>query len=143
MPVSAKTVFDSKILLSLTINAPFYVISESLLILALKPEGMELLWLLLLPALFLVFASVFGLFINLLMPSFDWENETAVVKQSASAMVGGLGGDLVVILCALPVIFWRQVPGDLIKGAEVVILAAVTAILYGKMIKTDLSKIGS
>lgn len=143
MPVSAKTVFDSKILLSLTINAPFYVISESLLILALKPEGMELLWLLLLPALFLVFASVFGLFINLLMPSFDWENETAVVKQSASAMVGGLGGDLVVILCALPVIFWRQMPGDLIKGAEVVILAAVTAILYGKMIKTDLSKIGS
>lgn len=142
MPIAAKTVFDSKILLNLTINAPFYVIAELFLILALKPDGMELLWLLLLPVVFLVFASVFGIFVNLLLPNFDWENEVTVVKQSASALVGGLGGDLVIILCALPVIFLKQVPGDLIKAGIAAAVIAVTALLYWKMIRTDLREIG-
>lgn len=141
LPIPAKTIFDSKILFSLSLIAPFYVVSELLLILALKPQKMELFWMMLLPVLFLVFACVFGITANLWLPVFDWENEVSVVKRSASAMVGGLGGMLMIILMALPVVFLRQVPEDLIKAVIGVCVTGVTAFLYGKMINTDLRRV--
>ena len=143
LPVPAKTVYDSKILVNLTLIAPFYVGSEILLILKLRPNGRGLWWLIVLPVIFMIFACVFGIFVNLLLPSFDWENETVVVKQSASALVGGLGGALVILLCALPVIFLKNVPQDVMKAVIAVMMTGVTVLLYKKIIKTELKDIGA
>ena len=143
LPVPAKTVYDSKILVNLTLIAPFYVGSEILLILKLRPNGRGLWWLIVLPVIFMIFACVFGIFVNLLLPSFDWENETVVVKQSASALVGGLGGTLVILLCALPVIFLKNVPQDVMKAIIAVMMTGVTVLLYKKIIKTELKDIGA
>ena len=43
-----------------------------------------------------VFVALFGLWDNLLLPKMDCPNDTIVVKQSASAMVGIFGGMLLV-----------------------------------------------
>ena len=76
---------------------------------------MELIWACFLPIVFIVFGCVFGITINLKLPMMKWENEAAVVKQSASATIGGLGGCLVIILCAIPVVFVTGVIGELTK----------------------------
>lgn len=142
LPVSAKTLFDSKLLLNFTINAPCYVISEILLILALKPKGLELVWLIVLPVIFIAFSGVFGITANLLLPNFEWQNEAEVVKQGAAVLVGGLGGSLIIIICALPLVFFRQVPQDVMKLIIAVVLAGSTAFLYWKNAKVELKKIG-
>lgn len=142
LPVSAKALLDGKLLLNVTINAPCYVISEILLILALKPEGMELVWLIVLPVIFIAFSGVFGITANLLLPNFEWQNEAEVVKQGAAVLVGGLGGSLIIIICALPLVFLRQVPQDVMKLIIAVVLSGITAFLYWKNAKVELKKIG-
>lgn len=142
LPIQTKTVFDSKILLNLSLMAPFYVVAEILSILALKPEKMELFWLLFLPMLFMIFACVFGITVNLRFLNLDWENEVTVVKQSASAMIGGLGGCLVIILCALPVTFITQASRNIIRLIIALAIMGVTLWLYQRNAKTELAIIG-
>ena len=141
LPVDAKTVFDSKILLNLTIVAPFYVIAEALIILALTPSFVELVWLIFLPIIYMLFTFVFGITVNLHMPVLHWENEVAVVKQSASAMIGGLGGCLIIILCAVPVVFVTGIVGEIVKAVTAIVILAITVLLYKNNAKVDLSHI--
>ena len=99
---------------------------------------MELVWLVLLPLILITFSQVFGLAINLKMPVFDWENEVSVVKQSASAAIGGLGGFVVILLCMVPVLLVPAEYSNLVKGALCILFAVVTWILYNKNNKVNL-----
>ena len=44
------------------------------------------------PVVCALFNSLWGMFINLKMPDYNWTSETALVKQSLPAMAGMLGG---------------------------------------------------
>ena len=65
-----------------------------MLVLALKPVGLDLLWTILIPLVICLFACVAGLAANLVLPRFDWTNEVTIVKQSASAALGGFAPTL-------------------------------------------------
>ncbi len=94
LPVDTKSWLDSKLLLNFSLSAPCYVLMEILLVITVRPEPAALALTVLTPAAQLVFAAVFGLTVNLKLHSFDWEKEEQVVKQSASAALGGFGGML-------------------------------------------------
>ena len=141
LPIRTKDLLDSKLLMWLGLVAPFYLVSEVLLVLALKPDFMELVWLTLIPLVLIAFSSVFGLTINLKMPVFDWENETAVVKQGASSAIGGLGGFVIVLVCAVPVLFVPAAYSDLLKGFLCVLFVGLTAILYKKNNSVNLQEL--
>ena len=132
LPVRTKDVLDSKLLLNISLIAPFYLVSEVLLALALKPDFMELLWLVLIPAILILFSCVLGLTVNLKMPVFDWENEVTIVKQSASAFVGGIGGFVIVLICMVPVLFVPAIYANLLKGIICVVFTGLTIFLYRK-----------
>ena len=142
LPIDAKTLFDSKILVNLTIILPFYVISEILLMIGLRLGVMDAIWLIILPLILILFACVFGITINLLFPVFQWENDVTIVKQSASAMIGGLGGCLLIILCAVPVLLLGQISTNLLKGIIAVLVLEITFVLYRKNGKVRLQEIG-
>lgn len=142
LPIGAKELFDSKILMNLSIIAPFYLISEVLLMIAFRPGMVDVIWLVVLPVILMVFACVFGITINLLFPVFQWENEVTIVKQSASSMIGGLGGCLFIILCALPILFIRQISPNVMKGIIAVFVLGITLVLYKKNGKIRLQEIG-
>lgn len=142
LPIDAKELFDSKILMNLSIIAPFYLISEVLLMIAFRPGMVDAIWLVVLPVILMVFACVFGITINLLFPVFQWENEVTIVKQSASSMIGGLGGCLFIILCALPVLLVEQISPNLMKGIIAVLVLGITFVLYKKNGKVRLQEIG-
>lgn len=141
LPVSTKDILNSKLLMNLSLISPFYLIAEILLIIATKPSLVNLLWLIIIPAVFIVFSCVFGIFINLHFAVFDWENEVTVVKQSATAMLGGLGGFVIIILCAFVVIFFKQLPTDIIKSLITLFIVGLTGILYVRNNKVDLKEI--
>ena len=86
LPVEPRTVYLAKIYVNLTVLSPA-LIDAVLLGLALKAEPLIILLMVLITAVLSVFISFYGLLINLLLPNFNWSNETVVIKQGAAAMV--------------------------------------------------------
>lgn len=132
LPLSTKAVLDAKVLMNLLLMLPFWLVSEIFLILALRPEPMELLWLLVIPIVVMLFSCVFGITVNLLFPVMNWESEVSVVKQSASALLGGMGGFLVAIICAVVAAVTPVSYSDLVKLIICSVLLGLTAVLYRK-----------
>lgn len=141
LPLTAKQVMDGKLLMNLSLMLPFYIVSETLLVIALKPDLMELVWLLVIPALIIVFACVFGLVGNVMLPNFNWDSEVSVVKQSAAALVGGFGGVLAAILFVVAVALLPGEYSDAVKLACSLLLLGATAMLYRRIISVDLKKL--
>jgi len=141
LPIKAKDLFDSKLLLNISLVIPFYLVSEVLLIIALKPTMAELVWILLVPAVFCLFEAVFGLTINLKMPVLQWENETTVVKQSAASLFGGLGGMLIALLCMAVVLVVPAEYTNLAKAGICVLIGLLTLVLYRKNNSVNLQEL--
>jgi len=138
LPIRTKDLLDAKLLLNLVLFLPFLLVAEVLLAIALKPNWLELIWLIVIPVIMLVCSGVFGLAANLKMPVFNWENEVTIVKQSASAFVGGIVGFLFVLVCAVPVLLVPVAYAEWVKLAICVLMVMMTGILYRKNNQTDL-----
>lgn len=80
------------------LDAPFYVLSVSIAAIGMKITGFDLLWLIVLPAVYLFFGAIWGQSANLWFPNFTWESEVYVVKQGAAVLVSMLGGVFSVII---------------------------------------------
>ena len=132
LPIKTKDVLDSKVLLNLSLILPFFLMSEVLLIIALQPDFVELIWLLVIPIIMIFFGCILGITVNLKMPVFDWENEVVIVKQSASAMIGGIGWFIIVLLCMILVLVFPAEYANLVKVVICVVITFVTAFLYKK-----------
>lgn len=142
LPVTTKEFYDSKILANLSIAAPFYLLSVILLGIAVRPAGLALVWLLVIPVCYILFCSVAGITVNLMFPIFNWESEVRVVKQSASMMVAMLMGMIVTVLPVIATAVAGDTSANGIGLFTVVILVAATVILYKKNQKVRLAKIG-
>ena len=138
LPLSAKNILDAKILMNLLLILPFYLLSELFLIFALRPGAGELLWLLLVLAAIILFSCVFGITINLRFPVLEWESEVRIVKQSASAMLGSMGGFLLAILCAVAMGIVPKGYAVSLKALLCAVILAATAALYYKNNRFDL-----
>ena len=135
LPLSAKAIMDAKILMNLLLMLPFYLVSEILLILALKPGILDILWLFLIPAVIILFSCVYGLAVNLHFPVMDWENEASVVKQSLSATLGGMGGFILSILCIAAIVFLPREYVWIFKIGICILLTGAAGILYREICK--------
>lgn len=132
LPIRTKDLLDSKILLYLSLIAPFLVVVDVLLILGLNPTLPEAMWIITVPIVMCVFSAVFGLAVNLKLPKFDWENEVAVVKQSAAAFFGGIGGFILILIACIPVAIVPQSYANLANVLICTVVIGVTVILYKK-----------
>ncbi|MBR7021341.1 MAG: hypothetical protein IKI15_09835 [Lachnospiraceae bacterium] len=141
LPLAAGDILNAKLLFNMLVFAPFYLVAELVLLFTVRVGMLQRLWLLLVPLVYIVFAIVFGLFLNLKFPKFKWENEAEVVKQSAAVALGILG----VFAALLPTAGLLVLPGGFthpVSAAIVVIVAAVTVLLYKKIRSTDLLRMG-
>ncbi|MGF7143608.1 ABC-2 type transport system permease protein [Anaerotaenia torta] len=103
LPVEPKTIYDSKLLVNLTILAPVPV-DALLLGIGLGLDAAATVCLMVFGVACGLFVAVFGLLVNLLLPNFQWSIETVVVKQSAPSLIvvfGGMG-----ITCVLSAVFF-------------------------------------
>ncbi len=132
LPIPAKTLLDSKILLNLSLMLPFYLVSVIAMAIAIRPNVLQFLWVLLIPASLMLFSVVFGITVNLKIYSFDWEKEETVVKQSAPAALGGFAGLLLSLILGGSVFLIPPMYGDMARLAGCLLLWSGTAILYRK-----------
>ena len=138
LPLSNRDFLGGKLLFALLRGLPFLLLAVVLSVLALRPGAEDALWLLLFPLLLLIFTAVLGLFVNLHLPSLNWENETRVVKQSAAAMVSCLTGMILPILAAIAV---ALLPGVWIRPALCAALLLLTLLLWQGACRFDLRKL--
>lgn len=141
LPLPARTVLDAKLLMNLILILPFYLVSEVFLILALKPGLQDSFWMMVIPAVILLFACVYGIAVNLHFPVLDWENEVSVVKQSASAVLGGMGGAVLAILGGAGACLVPEGYSGGYRAVLCVLLLGITCLMYRKNNRIDLREL--
>lgn len=128
LPVTKKDILRSKIGMNLLIAAPFYLVSELLLLIALKPAGLNILYLLLVPAVYILFSACAGIAVNLKFPVFDWESEVKVVKQSTAGFLAVLIDILAGTAPLGVLICFQNLPASIVYLA---VIGSMAAILCG------------
>ncbi|MGM9900264.1 MAG: hypothetical protein ACI32E_06785 [Bacilli bacterium] len=123
-PISEKAIFISKILVNLTISAPFIVISAILLSIALGFK--YFIFLLTIPLTQSFIVSTIGLIVNLIYPKLDWTNEVSVIKQSMSVGISMLVN---IVVCIIPYIVYFALFQYLNEIALLCIVIALTILI--------------
>ncbi len=132
LPISPKAWLDSKILWTLTLMVPFYLVAEGCLFWALRPAFWEGVFLILIPMVFMVFSTVAGLTLDLKFHQFDWEKEVQVVKQSTSALLSGFVGPLTAFLSLGILMLLPQRWNTVGNGVLVLAVGVLSLLLYRK-----------
>ena len=122
IPVNPMDVFAAKVMANLVIAAPCLIIVAVVSWFTVPMSPTQAILILLLPLIVQVFSALWGLASNLWLPQFSWINETAVIKQSMSSVVGMLGALAIV---ALPVIVYIAALGSVIVIDSYLILCLV------------------
>ena len=141
LPLPSKMILDSKLCFNLLLIAPFYLISQIFLGIALGGGTVEIFWSVVIMTLFILFSCVGGLTANLKFPKMEWDSEVIIVKQSASAAIGGLMGMLGAVFCGVIVMVIPVALINMFRAVIVLMLVILTTFLYRKNIRTDLRQI--
>jgi ABC-2 type transport system permease protein len=132
-PLTAIQVFNGKIFVNLLITIPFVVVNTILGIFLFDFEIVDYLMIFLIPALFSIFMSYLGLYVNLLFPRFDYENDVKAVKQSLSVIITmGVGfavAILAIALGAVTIIFLEKIILGYLVGLVICLVFAITLVL--------------
>ncbi len=138
LPIPAKALFDAKMLLNLSLVLPFFIVSQTALIIALKPSLGELFALVFIPSFIILLSVVFGISVNLKLHRFDWEREEQIVKQSAPSAIGGFAGVILSAVFALPMLLLPSVHTAFVIC---VVLLALCMLLYNYNSKAKLEQL--
>ena len=141
LPLSAREVLGAKLLFNLIVLAPFYAVSELILLFTLKVSLLERLWLLIIPLVACVFSVLFGLTMNLKFPKFRWESATEVVKQSAASGLSLLGG-AALILPGIGAMILPELYRNLLNLAVTILLGLACWRMYRKICSVRLEELG-
>lgn len=87
LPISIRTIFNSKILYCYFIELPFVLVSVFIFSIKFRPGFVYLLLLLLVVFTIIFLSAVIGLVVNLKYPKLNYTNDTEIVKQSMSSMI--------------------------------------------------------
>lgn len=124
-PLTARALFGAKAALNVTLNAPAGLACTGLLAFAAGLNAVQTAALACVMTAAALWTALFGLVMNLLLPKLNSPNDTIVVKQSAAAFAGILGGAACVGLVCLGVWLGRGL------GYAPCVFAAAAALALG------------
>jgi len=87
IPVPSKTIFASKMAMSLTLPLPTTIIFSIASIITMQPDFLTSILVLFVPAAYIVFNTALGMFMNAKLPKYDWDSEYKLLKGTGSAAV--------------------------------------------------------
>ncbi len=123
-PVSTRSIFAAKAGFNFLLSGLTVLVSAPLLSIAFALPAVDAVFITLLGVLYAAFSSMLNLYVNLLFPRLDAENDTIIIKQSASAQLGMLFG-FVGTLVLVGIYFLLH----FLFGASFPVFAAVAALL--------------
>lgn len=129
-PIKAKTIFDSKIAVNLTILLPTVIASGVVLAIRLKLGIVGTLMIFITPIVYSFYVAIVGIFVNIKFPNFDWISETVVIKQSSATLVSMIF-QMISIMIPFGLIFAmpKELSNYIVIGSTIVI-AALTGVVY-------------
>ncbi|MED0902638.1 putative ABC transporter permease subunit [Bacillus nitratireducens] len=130
LPIAPKMIYDSKILVNLSLSIPASIISAVLLIIGLKLDVWSSLLIVITPIAYSFFSAVWGIFINNRFGYYDWVSETQIVKQSVGSFVGMFGGLITAVIPALLIGTATISNYRVFTFVVVIVLAIITIFLY-------------
>lgn len=132
-PVSMKTVFNSKIAVNLSLHLIGYALAVFATLTRLDMTFLQTVSLICIPVCYSVFTAVLGAFLNKKYPSFDWDSEVMVVKQSFPVIVVTT---VSMVIAAAPIFLSRFLPLFPVLWITAGILLALSGILYRKICRS-------
>lgn len=104
-PIQTKNIFISKIVLNALITIPFIIIDIALLGIILKANVFVIIFTIIASSIMTLSTIIFGLYVNILIPKFNYDNPIQVVKQSGSVLVSMLTSFVVeIVYCGIVII---------------------------------------
>lgn len=130
LPITPKMIYDSKILVNLSLSIPASLISAVLLIIGLKLDVWSSILIVITPIAYSFFSAVWGIFINNRFGYYDWVSETQIVKQSVGSFVGMFGGLITAVIPAFLIGTATISSYRVFTFVVVIVLAIITIFLY-------------
>lgn len=93
-PTQARTVYNSKIAVNLTVILPVLYISAIFIRIAIPCSLMQTVLLFIIPTVYTFFISVLGVYLNIKFPKYDWTSEYYAVKGGAISVLATVGGGM-------------------------------------------------
>ena len=142
LPVSDRDILTAKMIFSALLIAPFYVVGEIFMIIAIGPSVMETLWMITLPLVIILCGLATGLAVNLKFPKLKWSSDVEVVKQSASSMIGGFSGIIVALIVAIPLLISPVKYYGFVACGGCVVVMIISIFINEKNKKFDFKRLG-
>ncbi|MBS4980111.1 MAG: hypothetical protein KHZ72_01890 [Lachnospiraceae bacterium] len=130
LPITKEEIYKGKMLFNLLLQIPTALISSALLAVRFHFTGLALITLFAYPVAAAFAGTVWGLFINLKLPVYDWTNETTVVKQSAASLFALLFGIIVSIPFVGVTLLAGDFPVEILGAVETVLMILIAAGLW-------------
>lgn len=132
LPVPTAQILKAKLALHLLLSAPATLLAQIACLIVLRPDGLSIVWLLVLPQLFGLVMALLGLWANLRHPKLDWINETQAVKQGFAVMIAMFGGFGLIAIPVVAGIFLARFDWGLVvlPLAFALVLAALALVLW-------------
>ena len=141
LPIGTKEILGAKLLFNMIFMAPFYLVTEIIMLFTVNAGALERIWLIIIPGITIVFSILFGLFLNLKFPKFNWENEVEVVKQSAAVGLS-LVGTLPVLIACMEALILTETGLQLLNVGFSLVLIILSLLLYRSILNTKLERLG-
>ena len=139
IPVNPIHLFIAKILVNLTITIIPVLVSTPLLA---SVIGWKYTWMIfLIPMLSSIFSAIAGLYVNIMYPKLDWENEEIPLKRSIASFLGTFVGGLIMVvpfvayLAGLYTLFSTFQYAVIVVGYQLLFIAFVTTLLVTRGVK--------
>ena len=130
LPLHPKTIFCSKMLVNLTLLIPTALMSSILLSIRFASSLKSVILIVGIPLIYCFFVPAWGMFIDIKMGRYDWVSETAIIKQSANAIIGLLGSGIIGLLPIVFVLIFNQINVMIIVMTAIVLFIGASIFLY-------------
>ena len=133
LPIRIKDLIHAKLAVNLMLAVPSMLIASAILMFTIRPVGLDILWLLLVPVIYAVFDSVLGLFINMKMPMMHWDHESQPVKQGKAVLFTMLAGFFTAIAPIVPIFIFGGIIAHILMALTVLMLGLLSYLMYRKL----------
>ena len=133
LPIRVRDMVNAKLAVNLMIAVPSVLISSAILAFSIRPSGLDILWLFLVPVVYAVFGSVLGLFINMKMPMMHWDHESQPVKQGKAVLVMMLIGFASAVIPVVPLFIFGGIAAHILMILVCAVLCLLIFLIYRKL----------
>lgn len=131
LPITRKTLLKGKMLFNIMMTLPVMLICSVIFMIELHVGLVLSLLYILFAVVSVLFSTVFGTWLNLKFPNYQWQNEVEVIKQSASTMISVFASIILyLVMAAATFALSSMIAAELVILGFCVVMGILGTLLY-------------